>query len=103
MHIGIIKYKTKIIYLDLKDQELHSYYYHDGQKYNNSIYTVYLLFKNLFDHSKEKLLEQNGKYSIYINEETGYKHYYQNNKEDISKFFMSNGQIGLIYKNTYFE
>lgn len=103
MHIGIIKYKTKIIYLDLKDQELHSYYYHDGQKYNLSIYTVYLLFKNLFDHTKEKLLEQNGKYSIYINEETGYKHYYQNNKEDISKFFMSNGQIGLIYKNTYFE
>lgn len=32
MHIGIIRYKNKIIYVDLKDNKIYGYYYHNNRK-----------------------------------------------------------------------
>ena len=32
MHIGIIQYKNKIIYVDLKDNKIYGYYYHNNRK-----------------------------------------------------------------------
>ena len=87
-HIGIINYKNKIIYVDLKDNDLLCYYYHNNKKRNISITTVLELFKSLFDKSKEEFIKQDGNYSIFVNKETGYKHFYKDGKEDILKFFL---------------
>ena len=97
-HVGIINYKNKIIYVDLKDNDLLCYYYHNNEKRNISITTVLELFKSLFDKSKEEFVKQDGNYSIFINKETGYKHFYKDGKEDILKFFLTNGTDGLLYK-----
>lgn len=97
-HVGIINYKNKIIYVDLKDNDLYCYYYHNNEKCNISITTVLELFKSLFDKSKEEFIKQDGNYSIFINKETGYKHFYKDGKEDILKFFLTNGTDGLLYK-----
>ena len=99
-HIGIINYKNKIIYVDLKDNDLLCYYYHNNEKRNISITTVLELFKSLFDKSKEEFIKQDGNYSIFVNKETGYKHFYKDGKEDILKFFLTNGTDGLLYKGT---
>lgn len=99
-HIGIINYKNKIIYVDLKDSNLLCYYYHNNEKYNISINTVLELFKSIFDKTKEEFLEKDGNYSIFVNKETGYKHFYKEGKEDILKFFLTNGTDGLLYKGT---
>lgn len=99
-HIGIINYKNKIIYVDLKDNDLLCYYYHNNKKRNISITTVLELFKSLFDKSKEEFIKQDGNYSIFVNKETGYKHFYKDGKEDILKFFLTNGTDGLLCKGT---
>ena len=99
-HIGIINYKNKIIYVDLKDNDLLCYYYHNNEKRNISITTVLELFKSRFDKAKEEFIKQDGNYSIFINKETGYKHFYKDGKEDILKFFLTNGTDGLLYKGT---
>lgn len=97
-HIGIINYKNKIIYVDLEDNNLLCYYYHNKGKRIISITTVLELFKNLFDKSKEEFIKQDGNYSVFVNKETGYKHFYKDGKEDILKFFLTNGTDGILYK-----
>ena len=98
-HIGIINYKNKIIYVDLKDNNLFCYYYHNNEKRNIGINTIIELLKvSIFDKTKEKFLEQDGQYNVFLNQETGYKHFYKNGKEDILKFFLINGADGLLYE-----
>lgn len=99
-HIGIINYKNKIIYVDLKDEDLLCYYYHKKEKHNISINAILEILKSIFDKSKEEFLEQDGNYSVFINKETGYKHFYKDGKEDILKFFLTNGTDGLLYKES---
>ena len=99
-HIGIINYKNKIIYVDLKDNNLICYYYHNNEKRNIGINTVLELFKSIFDKTKEEFLEQDGEYNVFLNQETGYKHFYKDGKEDILKFFLTNGTNGTLYKGS---
>ena len=99
-HIGIINYKNKIIYVDLKDNNLICYYYHNNEKRNIGITTVLELFKSIFDKTKEEFLEQDGEYNVFLNQETGYKHFYKDGKEDILKFFLTNGTNGTLYKGS---
>ena len=97
-HIGIINYNKKIIYIDLLENNLECYYYHNHEKKNISINTVLELLKNIFDKTKEEFLEQDGEYKVFINKETGYKHFYKDGKEDIIKFFLYNGENAILCK-----
>ena len=97
-HIGIINYNKKIIYIDLLENNLECYYYHNHEKKNISINTVLELLKSIFDKTKEEFLEQDGEYKIFINKETGYKHFYKDGKEDIIKFFLYNGENAILCK-----
>ena len=99
MHIGIIQYKNKIIYIDLKDNRIYGYYYHNKKKHIISLNTIAILVNSLFDKSKEKFLKQQGEYTVFINKETTYKHFYQDTKEDLLKFFLENGQNGIMYED----
>ncbi len=99
MHIGIIQYKNKIIYIDLKDNRIYGYYYHNKKKHIISLNTIAILVNSLFDKSKEKFLKQQGEYTVFINKETTYKHFYQDGKEDLLKFFLENGQNGIMYED----
>lgn len=97
-HIGIINYNKKIIYIDLLENNLECYYYHNHEKKNISINTVLELLKSIFDKTNEEFLEQDGEYKIFINKETGYKHFYKDGKEDIIKFFLYNGENAILCK-----
>ena len=97
-HIGIINYNKKIIYIDLLENNLECYYYHNHEKKNISINTLLELLKSIFDKTKEEFLEQDGEYKIFINKETGYKHFYKDGKEDIMKFFLHNGENAILCK-----
>ena len=97
-HIGIINYNKKIIYIDLLENNLECYYYHNHEKKNISINTVLELLKSIFDKTNEEFLEQDGEYKIFINKETGYKHFYKDGKEDIIKFFLHNGENAILCK-----
>ena len=99
MHIGIIQYKNKIIYIDLKDNRIYGYYYHNKKKHIISLNTIAILVNSLFDKSKEKFLKQQGEYTVFINKETAYKHFYKDGKEDLLKFFLENGQNGIMYED----
>ena len=99
MHIGIIQYKNKIIYVDLKDNRIYGYYYHNKKKHIISLNTIAILVNSLFDKSKEEFLKQQGEYTVFINKETAYKHFYKDGKEDLLKFFLENGQNGIMYED----
>ena len=91
MHVGIIRYKSKIIYIDLKDNEIQGYYYHNKKRHNISLKTIAVLLNSFFDKRKEEFLKQDGQYKIYLNKDTGYKHFYRDGKEDILKILTTNG------------
>lgn len=99
MRIGIIQYKNKIIYVDLKDNRIYGYYYHNKKKHIISLNTIATLVNSLFDREKEEFLKQQGEYTVFINKETNYKHFYKDDKEDLLKFFLVNGQNGIMYEN----
>ena len=99
MHIGIIQYKNKIIYVDLKDNRIYGYYYHNKKKHIISLNTIAILVNSLFDREKEEFLKQQGEYTVFINKETSYKHFYKDGKEDLLKFFLVNGQNGIMYED----
>ena len=99
-HIGIINYKNKIIYVDLKGNNLLCYYYHNNEKHNISINAILEILKSIFDKSKEEFLKQDNNYSVFVNKETGYKHFYKDGSEDVLKFFLTNGTDGLLYKDS---
>ena len=99
MHIGIIQYKNKIIYIDLKDNRIYGYYYHNKKKHIISLNTIAILVNSLFDREKEEFLKQQGEYTVFINKETAYKHFYKDGKEDLLKFFLENGQNGIMYED----
>ena len=97
MHIGIIQYKNKIIYIDLKDNKIYGYYYNKKGKQNVSSNTILSLINSLFEREKETFVRTENEYKIYINKETGYKHFYKNNQQDILKFFLENGKNAIMY------
>lgn len=99
MHIGIIKYKNKIIYVDLKDNRIYGYYYNKRGKQIISSSTILSLINSLFEREKETFVRTENEYKIYINKETGYKHFYKNNQQDIFKFFLENGKNAIMYDN----
>lgn len=58
MHIGIIRYKNKIIYIDLKDNKIYGYYYTKKGKQIVSSNIILSLINSLFEREKETLLQQ---------------------------------------------
>ena len=99
MHIGIIQYKNKIIYVDLKDNKIYGYYYNKRGKQIISSSTILSLINSLFNRDKEVFFRTENEYKIYINKETGYKHFYKNKQQDILKFFLENGKNAIMYDN----
>ena len=97
MHIGIIRYKNKIIYIDIKDNKIYGYYYNKKGKQNVSSNTISSLINCLFEREKETFVTTENEYKIYINKETGYKHFYKNNQQNILKFFLENGKNAIMY------
>ena len=93
-HIAKFFTENQIFYVDQKDNQLVCYCYETSGRKELSLGVVAGLMK-------EKFLKKEGFYDVYVNEETGYHHFYQNGKQDISKFFQMNGEDALLYKDFY--
>lgn len=97
MHLGIIKIKDKTLYIDYKNKKIICYY----KKYNRKIYVDNFLPYILSDLTKShklKFLYRND-YDIFLDKTTGYRHFYKNNQEDYSKFFLENGRNAILYNS----
>ena len=96
MHLGIIKINNTKIYID-KHKNLISYYYENGNKkiINNDL--IILLIKELVTCHHKKFLYQD-EYEVYLDEQTGYKHFYKDGKENYTNFFYENGYDAILYK-----
>ena len=98
-HIAKFYTENQIFYVDQKDNQLVCYCYETSGRKELSLGVVAGLMQFFFNSSKEKFLKKEGFYDVYVNEETGYHHFYQNGKQDISKFFQMNGEDALLYKD----
>ena len=96
MHIGLLKIKDKTIYID-NQNKLISYYYKDGKKQIISNNFVISVLKDLVTCHKKKFLYKK-EYEVYLDEQTGYKHFYKDGKENYTKFFYENGYNAILYK-----
>ncbi len=96
MHIGLLKVKDKTIYID-NQNKLISYYYKDGKKQIISNNFVISVLKDLVTCHKKKFLYKK-EYEVYLDEQTGYKHFYKDGKENYTKFFYENGYNAILYK-----
>ena len=99
MHIGILKIKNKKIYIDIENNKIISYYYKNKQRRDISLEALnYIVTKLFFNQSQEKFLYEENGYQVYKNIETGYKHYYKNDKQDYIKFYLENGNNAILNK-----
>lgn len=98
-HIAKFYTENQIFYVDQKDNQLVCYCYETSGRKELSLGVVAGLIQSFFNSSKEKFLKKEGFYDVYVNEETGYHHFYQNGKQDIFKFFQMNGEDALLYKD----
>lgn len=96
MHIGLLKIKDITIYID-NQNKLISYYYKDGKKQIISNNFVISVLKDLVTCHKKKFLYKK-EYEVYLDEQTGYKHFYKDGKENYTKFFYENGYNAILYK-----
>ena len=96
MHLGIIKINNTQIYID-NNNNLISYYYENGNKkiINNDL--IISLIKELVTCHQKKFLYKD-EYEVYLDEQTGYKHFYKDGIEDYTKFFYENGYDAILYK-----
>lgn len=96
MHIGILKIKNTILYIDNKNKII-SYYYKNGQKQIVPNDLIVSVLKDLITCHKKKFLYKN-EYEVYLDEKTGYKHFYKEGIENYIKFFYENGYNAILYK-----
>ena len=98
MHLGTIRIKDNIIYVDIKNNQLCCY----KQTQNKKIIISNEIFVNLIKYfitcHKPKYLYKN-EFEVYLDEETKLKHFYKNGKEDYLKFFHENGQSAIMLNN----
>lgn len=91
--------ENQIFYVERKNHQLICYCYENFKRKELALNVIAGLMQNFFRSSKEKFLKKEGLYDVYVNEETGYHHFYQNGQQDISKFFQMNGEDALLYKD----
>ena len=96
MHLGIIKINGKKIYIDEENEKLVSYFYKNKNKEIISNNLIFSLIKQLFTCHNRKFLYKD-EYEVYLDEETSYKHFFKNEREDFIKFFNENGFNAIMY------
>lgn len=96
MHTGIIRIKDNIIYIDIENNKLNCYRYVNGQKVPISNELIINIMQYIITCHKPKLLSTTD-YTVYLDTQTGYKHFYKNNQEDFIKFFYENGKSALLF------
>ena len=97
MHLGIIKINGKKIYIDVENEKLISYLYNNKNKEIITNDLIFFLINQLLTCHNKKFLYKD-EYDVYLDEETGYKHFFKNDKEDFIKFFNENGYNAIMYK-----
>ena len=95
MHLGTIRIKDNIIYIDIKNKELYCYKQTKNKKIIISNEIIINLIKYIITCHKPKYLYQD-EFEVYLDEETNFKHFYKNGKEDYLKFFYENGQNAIL-------
>ncbi len=95
MHLGTIRIKDNIIYIDIKNKELYCYKQTKNKKIIISNEIIINLIKYIITCHKPKYLYQD-EFEVYLDEETKFKHFYKNGKEDYLKFFYENGQSAIL-------
>ena len=95
MHLGTIRIKDNIIYIDIKNKELYCYKQTKNKKIIISNEIIINLIKYIITCHKPKYLYQD-EFEVYLDEETNFKHFYKNGKEDYLKFFYENGQSAIL-------
>lgn len=95
MHLGTIRIKDNIIYIDIKNKELYCYKQTKNKKIIISNEIIINLIKYIITCHKPKYLYQD-EFEVYLDEETNFKHFYKNGKEDYLKFFYENGQSTIL-------
>ena len=96
MHVGIIRIKDNLIYIDIINNKMSCYQIKKGQKQTIDENIIINIIKNIITCHKPKLLYKDN-YEVYLDEETNFKHFYKNNKEDYLKFFLENGQEAILF------
>lgn len=96
MHLGTVRIKNRIIYIDYKDNQIICYYYENKKQIQLDKNIIITIIKELVTCHKKKFLYKND-YEVYLDELTGYKHFYQNGKEDYTKFFTENGENAILF------
>lgn len=95
MRVGTIRIKDNIIYIDIKNKELYCYKQTKNKKIIISNEIIINLIKYIITCHKPKYLYQD-EFEVYLDEETNFKHFYKNGKEDYLKFFYENGQSTIL-------
>lgn len=96
MHVGTIRIKDNLIYIDIINNKMSCYQIKKGQKQTIDENIIINIIKNIITCHKPKLLYKDN-YEVYLDEETNFKHFYKNNKEDYLKFFLENGQEAILF------
>ena len=96
------KKNKRIIYVDVNNNgEYHAFYYENRQLHVLSDISNYLSFLSLSVNNK--LLTSNDDYIRYQDLDTGFIHYFKDNKEDYLQFLQNNGKNLTICLSTNME
>lgn len=72
------------------------YHYINGKKESIDYKFILSLIKEILTCHKNTFLYKN-EYEVYLDETTGYKHFYKNDVENFEQFFYQNGKEAILY------
>ena len=87
------------IIIDSKDKMCGGYsFYDDGRVEQLTNKEIFDIFKDFLLSEDNKKLPNEGKYKVYLDNKTGFKHYFHNGEESFIMFFLNNGEDATTYK-----
>ncbi len=87
------------IIIDSKDRMCGGYsFYDDGRVEQLTNKEIFDIFKDFLLSEDNKKLPNEGKYKVYLDNKTGFKHYFHNGEESFIMFFLNNGEDATAYR-----
>lgn len=98
--INNIKTKT-LSHLYMDNNGISGYEYYNGQKTNIKKDILKDIFSLFSINPSSKYIHNDNEYAVYVDAETGYKHYIKHGKEDFIKYFQENGTSSVRLMASY--
>ena len=87
------------IIIDSKDKMCGGYsFYDDGRVEQLTNKEIFDIFKDFLLSEDNKKLPNEGEYKVYLDNKTGFKHYFHNGEESFIMFFLNNGEDATAYR-----